>query len=169
MKGALTLVVIFAMLMVNTSALKSSQKDLQKINMIFLAEQVIQSYPIFRQLVQDIDRTQDQHTILMDLLRIYSHVDQFAQELHLNLEMLNSTNEEFVDTQKCLQGAQLIADHLRKMTDDTDVVGNLQIISTVADYVPQALVDCGVSKTERKFKKYKSSYVRTKIDPESIE
>lgn len=169
MKGALILFFIFAMLMVSTPALKSSQKDLDKINMIFLAEQVIQSYPVFRQLVQDIDKTQDQHVILMDLLRIYSHVDQFAQELHLNLEMVNSTNEEFVDTTKCIQGAQKIATHLRQMKDDTDVVGNLQIISTIADYVPKALVDCGVAKTERKFKKYKSSYVRSKIDPESIE
>jgi len=145
-------------------------KDLGNINMIFLAEQVIESYPIFRQLVLDIDSTQDHTKILMDLQRIWSAVDQFAHELKLEIEMVNKTSlDDAVDAPKCLQAAAQIAEHLRKMEDDTDVVGNLQIISTIADSVPPALVDCGVPKTERKFRKYKVSYVRTKIDPESIE
>jgi len=145
-------------------------KDLGNINMIFLAEQVIESYPIFRQLVIDLDSGQEHTKILMDLQRIWSAVDQFAHELKLEIEMVNKTSlDDVVDVAKCLQTATQIGEQLRKMQDDTDVVGNLQIISTIADSVPPALVDCGVAKTERKFKKYKGSYVRTKIDPESIE
>jgi len=55
------------------------------------------------------------------------------------------------------------------MTDISDVVTNLQVMTGVADYIPSALVNCGVTQTEKKYRKYKISYVRTNIDPDSIE
>jgi len=62
----------------------------------------------------------------MDLHRIYSIVDQLTYELKLDIPMVNKTVlENFVDTELCMSGAKQIVEHLKGMSDITDVDGNL--------------------------------------------
>ena len=167
------LLYIFVLFFICISSITAKKtKDFSDINMIFLAEQVINSHPILQQIVQNVDKTQDYAILSMDLIRIWSVVDQFAHELNLRVpEVVSSNKDEDIGFNKelCIKAANGIADHLRNLQDETDLVNNLQMISTISDFMPQALIDCGIPKAERKFKKYKSSYVRSKIDPESIE
>ena len=172
MKGYFLSILFLSFLCSNTVTAKKS-KDFSNINMIFLAEQVINSYPILQQLVLDVDKTQDHAILSMDLIRIWSIVDQFAYELNLQVpeavSLIKEDEDLKVNEELCIKAANGIADRLRNLQDETDVVSNLQVISSIADFMPQALIDCGIPKAERKYKKYKLSYVRSKIDPESIE
>ena len=171
MKRYLLPILVLLFIYSNTITAKKA-KDFSDINMIFLAEQVINSFPILQQIVLDVDKTQDSAILSMDLIRIWSVVDQFAHELNLQIpEPISPYKDEdiTVNNELCIKAANGIADRLRNLQDETDVVNNLQMISTISDFMPQALINCGIPKAERKFKKYKSSYVRSKIDPESIE
>ena len=171
MKGYL-LSILIILFICDDLVIAKKPKDFSHINMIFLAEQVINSYPILQQLVMDVDKTQDSKVLSMDLIRIWSIVDQFAHELNLQVHevpVVLKDEDISVNEDLCTIAANGIADRLRNLNDETDVVSNLQVISGIADFMHQALIDCGIPKADRKYKKYKSSYVRSKIDPESIE
>lgn len=137
-------------------------------NFIYLAEEVLELYPVYNRLNENI-QAENIESIGLNLLNIFYKIDKIAADINIPLYKPENYYEE--DPLYCAAQAQKIYEVVSaSMLDGMGISLGLEAAMDISPLLPQAIFDCTGLQVERKYGEYRKKYARgPKVDRQSLE
>ena len=144
------------------------QNERIRNNFIYIAEEVIDIFPIFRQLLHNL-KLDDPEILKNNLVNLFYKIDKIAADVGFPLYKPETVFEPerqycFVQTRKLVQMVYSI------LVDHSSISQGIEAIMDISSFLPQTIMDCGGQEVQRKYGKYFKKYARGEnVDPKSLE